>query len=103
MAFFPRQPARNDKIAVGTSSVVILEALADQTPRKSFSIRNTSSADADIISLTFGSELAVANEGVVLNRNEIWQESSEQDNPCWQAQVTAICATANGQLTIMER
>jgi len=103
MAFFPRQPARNDVVAISTSSVVIFEALADQTPRKSFSIRNTSSNAADIISLTFGNERAVANEGVVLNQNEIWQESSEINNECFQGVISAICATANGQLSIMER
>jgi hypothetical protein len=98
-----QEPSRNDSLAVGVSSIKVSDRRPDQMPRKSFAIRNISPNAADIISLTFGLETAVANEGIVLYQYEIYQESSESDNPCFQGSITAICATANGLLAISER
>jgi len=103
MVFFIQEPSRSDVVAVGTSSTKIMDPQTQQQPRRAFSIRNTSPNATDIISLAFGLEQAVAGEGVVLRQYEIWQEWTQENDPCWQGSVTAICATATGTLAIHDR
>jgi hypothetical protein len=95
--------ARNDSVAVGTSSVVISEIRLMQNPRRDILVRNISPNAADIITVNIGPTIAVANVGIILRQYENFSFSSEVSNPCPQGQFTAICATANGVLAIMER
>lgn len=103
MAYGLQEPSRNDTVAISTASVRIFDPRAQQQPRRSFSIRNTSPNSTDIISLAFGQEQAVAGEGVVLQQFEVWQEWTQDNDPCWQGSITAICATATGTVAITER
>lgn len=103
MSFTIQDPARNDAVAVGTSSVRIFDPRTQMQPRKAFSIRNISTNAADLIYLAFGLEQAVVGEGVKLRVNDAWNEWSDVGNPCWQGSITAVCATANGNLSITER
>ena len=94
---------RNDKVAVTTTSTVIVRTRASEIIRTAFIIRNTSSNDADIITIALGQEVATSNKGIVLRKNESWSDSSETGYQCHQGQISAVCETANGQLSIMEK
>lgn len=98
-----QEPSRNDQVAVGASSVVVSEARTDAVPRRFIVIRNTSPNDADIITVNVGNNQAVANKGLVLRRWDAWTDNSDTGYACHQGSITAICATANGQLSITER
>lgn len=94
---------RNDSVAVGVTSVIIAEVRPSTVPRRDILIRNISPNAADIITVNLGSVIAVANKGIVIQQGESFSFSTEQSNPCPQCQFSAICATANGVVSIMER
>jgi len=91
---------RNEEVAVTTTSKVLAEA----RPRKMVLVRNTSPNAIDIITVHLGAQVAVAGEGIVLNQNESFSDSSSGDNyQCFEGTITCVCATANGQVAIVER
>ena len=90
---------RNETLAVGTTSVEV----APQRRRISILVRNTSPNAIDIITVHMGNGLAVANKGIVLQQNESFSDSTDTGYEAFQGTITAICATVNGQLSIMER
>jgi hypothetical protein len=98
-----QEPTRNEKVAVITSSSVIAEARNRDSPRKVINIRNISDAAADIITVNIGFNQATSENGIVLKQNESFSDSSETGYSCHQGAITAICATANGELAIFER
>lgn len=100
---FARENVRNEQVNVTTASSVVVNSRLGQQARKAIIIRNTSSAAADIITLALGSDAAVALNGIVLHMNETWCDSSETGYLCHQDFISAICATANGKLSIMEK
>lgn len=95
--------ARNETVAVTTSSSIISDKRNDANPRKVILIRNVSLAVADIITVNLGAQQAVANTGIILKQGESFIDSTDSGYTCFQGSLTAICATANGQLSIMER
>lgn len=103
-----QEPARNQALAVGLSSVIVCERRPETYPRKTIVIRNISAAAADIITLNFGMTTATANTGVRLGQNESISFSATSGDldsikrEVWQGDITAICATANGNLAIFE-
>lgn len=95
---------RNEAVAVGTTSVnVCVPRVARGDRRKDLWVRNTSSAAADIITLAWGLKAAVSNNGIVLRQYEAIVFSQDSGPIIPQGRIQAICATANGQLSIMER
>jgi len=98
-----QEPARNDSVAVGTTSVTVSVARQAGLPRRNITIRNTSTAAADIVTLNIGTTPSVAGYGIVLRQYDTWTDSTESGYECWQGTITAICATANGVLAITER
>lgn len=97
------ESARNDNVAVGTSSVLIAEVRNLLNPRRDILVRNISPTSSEVISVTIGTQLAVANTGIVLKQNESFVFSTSEGNLCPQAQFSAICSTANGIVSIFER
>jgi len=99
-----QDPARNESVAVGTSSTVVCVSRNGDTPRKVIVVRNISSAAADIITINFGQTQATANTGIRLSQNESFSFSADggDDRNVWQGTITAICATANGTLAVFE-
>lgn len=97
------RPTRNATVTVGTTSTVIGEPNTDQNPKSTRVFRNTSDADTKIITIHMGEGAAVANEGIVLRRNESFADTSETGYKCWQGRISAICAVAGGQLSVFER
>lgn len=98
-----QEPTRNAIVAVGTSSAQVSEQRAGFEPRRALVISNTSPNAADIITLNLGANPAVANAGIVLHQGDVFTDSNNGDYRVWQGTITAICATANGQLSIFER
>ena len=96
--------ARNEIVAVGLTSLELFKGTFLGQPRKMFAVRNTSPNALDIITLSLGGNAAVANTGIVLRQNDVYMESTVNDPSMdvWQGVIQAICATANGQLSIVE-
>lgn len=99
------QPVRNEQLAVGLTNTRVSEARSD-TPdniRKVIVIRNISPDVADEITINLGNGVAVLNNGIVLKQYESFTDSYDAGYLPHQDQISAICATANGLLSIMER
>lgn len=95
--------ARNEKVAVAASSKIISDKRNEANPRKMILVRNISTDAADIITINLGAQQATAQTGIVLNKNEFFSDSTDSGYQCFQGTITAICATANGQVAILER
>jgi len=98
-----QEATRNEQVSVNTSSSVVCESRNKINPRKAIIIRNTSDDSADKITLNIGYNEATSNNGIVLGKDESWGDNSETGYNCHQGAITAICATANGKLSIYER
>lgn len=100
---FLQDTARNDLVTIGTTSTIASFARqVDQMPRRAYTIRNTSTG-GQVITVNLGLSQAVANNGIVLNPNESFSDSSETGYECFQGTITAISDLADGKLSIMER
>jgi len=97
------EPIRNETVLVGVTSKVICEQRNQLNKRKVLTIRNISAAAADIITISYGYSAAVADNGIVLRQYESFTDSNDGQYEVYQDQVSAICATANGKIAIMER
>ena len=97
------KPIRNEIVAVSTTSKEIVADLEGLEQRMDLIIRNTSPNATDIITLSLGRNAAIANAGIVLRQNEVFLNSTDISNPCWSGAIQSICATATGQLSIMEK
>lgn len=93
------QDARNDLVAVSTTSVNIAPFRA--TPRTAIYIRN-SSTGAQVITLSFGFT-AVANTGIVLRPGESFTDANSESYICWQGTINGISSAADGQVSVYER
>jgi hypothetical protein len=94
---------RNESVAVGVASIVVAPMRSTLPKRKVITIRNNSPNAADIITLSFGQNAAVANAGIILKQYESMTDANDGGYECYQDQISAICATANGVLAIFER
>jgi len=97
------EPVRNEILAVGVTAVQVSEQRLSVQKRKVFFVRNTSDDPSKIITVTYGGLTNVANQGFVLRQNESFTDSTSEGYECFQGVVTAICAAADGQLTVVER
>lgn len=98
-----QEPARNESVSVGTTSVTIAEKRSEMRPRKVIVIRNISDDSTKVISVNFGLQQAVTNTGIVLRQYESVTETTDAGYECWQDTITAKCAVAGGTLAIFER
>lgn len=103
MSFFGQEPTRNEQIDVGTSATLVSEARNELNQRKDLLLRNTSTNTADIITVAVGFVTPTTNNGIVLRMDESVSFSSETGYTMPQGTISAICATANGKLSIFER
>ena len=94
---------RNEAIAVTATSGEIAQTFVGRGGRVNIVIKNISPNAADIISISLGSTLAVAGTGIVLRQNDVWGDSNDSGYQCWQDKIQAVCATANGVISVMER
>lgn len=93
-----RIPSRNEQVSVIATSAQV----SFSHPREVLVIRNTSPNVADIITIRLGEGAATSNNGIVLLQYESFTDSTDTGHKCWAGSVNAICATANGKLSIME-
>jgi hypothetical protein len=95
---------RQARVGITTTSSKVCDQTDPSSRRKVLYLRNTSPNVADIITLALSSNApAVANVGIVLKQHDQYIETQSEGFECWQGAIQAICATANGQLTILER
>lgn len=94
---------RNEQVSIGTSSIVIANPRFSTKPRKAIVIRNTSDNADDIITIALGQASATNGNGLVLRQNDSFSDSTESGYLCHQDFISAICSTANGKLSIMEK
>jgi len=94
---------RNDAIPVTTTSTELLQDAVGRGGRKIFVFRNNSPNAIDIITLSFGTRAAIAGSGVILRQNDQYGEANGEGFKSWQGAIQAICATANGSISVMER
>lgn len=94
---------RAETVNVGATSIPVAPARLTTPNRKVIVIRNNSSNAADIITLNFGQNAAVSNAGLILRQYESFVDADDGGYQCYQDQINAICATANGVVAIFER
>jgi hypothetical protein len=95
---------RNESLAVGTTSVQVSEVReVIQNERVAYTLRNSSPNAIDIITISLGFDKAVAGAGIVLAQGASFGESDDLGYKCHKGAIQAVCATANGVLSIMER
>jgi len=95
---------RNEEVSVGTTSTTVAElGQGGLHPRTSIIIKNTSPNNTDVITLNVGNDVATDGAGVVLNKDDTWQDAMSEGYIPYQGRIQAICKTANGKLSITER
>ena len=96
MTFTPR----NDKVAVGTSSVELCPSLTNRE-RILLVITNTSTA-GQVIYLSDGQD-GVVGYGIPLQPNSSWAESRDSKYQLSNERICAISSAVSGQVSIRER
>jgi len=99
---YATEPTRNEKQTIGTTSTLICEKRNQTNERKVLIIRNTSDADNKIITIAIGNEQATAQNGIVLNRNEAFTDTTETGYKCFQGQISGICEVEGGKFSKFE-
>jgi len=99
----PREPTRDDSVAIGTTAVMVSDPRTGKNYREELILRNISDDATKIISIHTGSQIATANTGIVLRQYEavVWSRIGDDFPP--QGAITAICAVAGGTLAVHER
>lgn len=98
------KPTRNERVNVGTSVVIISEDRTEIQPRTAIILQNASTtAGTDLIYIYFGSTGTASTTNFVLDVNDVLGDVNDGGYVCNQGTVTAVCATANGKLNIIER
>jgi hypothetical protein len=101
-----KEITRNESLTVGTSAVTVSDSRQEnnQNLRKVITVRNISPNDTDIISVFLSdSEIPSNNKGIVLRQYESFTDSADSGYIPFQGKISAICATANGVLSVFER
>jgi len=94
---------RSEQLTVTTSSSIISPARQTLPKRKVLTVRNTSAAATSIITISFGQNSAIANAGIVLRQYESFTDAQDGQYDPYQGQINAICADANGLVSVFER
>lgn len=92
----------NKTVAVGTTSVVISPTIQAPSFRKLITITNTSTA-GQIITVSFGTAVAVAGEGIVIYPTGSWYESMDSQFKPSQEQINVIASAITGSVGVHER
>lgn len=99
-----QEASRNETVTVATSSTKISDSRNDVNPRIEMTLRNISTDAADVITISLGNTLAVANKGIVLRQFEGVTLTSNEYSPAWQGTINAISTTGTANnLSIWER
>jgi hypothetical protein len=94
---------RSDIVLVTTTNKIVADARNTTPTRKVITIRNNSAAAASIITLSFGQYPAINTAGIILRQYESITDANDGAYECYQGQINAICADANGSLSVFER
>lgn len=94
---------RSEQVDVGTSNVIVADARMTLPKRKVITVRNTSDDATKIITISFGTNPASNQAGIVLRQYESFTDASGEGYECYQGQINAISAVAASKLSIFER
>lgn len=97
--FLGNELSVNKAVAVGTSSVEI----SNPKFRKSYSIRNVSTAGQVINLVLSNVDVAQTGVGIQLSVGESFIDSDSEGYKCWSGSIRAISSAINGSVAIMER
>jgi hypothetical protein len=92
------ESTRNEVVTVGATS----QQIANQGNAQARYFRNDSAA-AQIITLNFGGQPAVANAGIVLSVGQFISDSDSEGYSCYKGIITAIASAAGATLSVFER
>jgi hypothetical protein len=92
------EATRNEAITVGATS----QQVANSSNRQAIYFRNDSAA-AQVITLNFGGQPAIANAGIVLSVGQFISDSDSEGYACYKGIVTAIASAAGAVLSVFER
>jgi len=102
--FQVQKPVRNEQILVGLTVVKAAESRDYLQPREMITIANNSATKGtDLIYIFFGSAGQASTTAWVLDIGDSITDATDGGYICGQDVITAICATANGKLNIIER
>ena len=91
------QYARNEIFSATTTS----QQISPPKIRNVLFIRN-SGTSGELITLTFGETIAIANQGIVLSNGQFYVESNSEGFTTWTGPIQII-ASATTAISIMER
>lgn len=99
------QARRTENVAVSTTSLQISPRRDDRSDlRRQFVLRNNSPNAIDIITIELGENLAVAGTGaIILLQGQPYGEADGEGFECHKGAISAVCATVNGVLGVMEK
>jgi hypothetical protein len=92
------QYTANNSATTGATSTTILPERSGILKRTQLIITNTGAVAVTIVK---GSNAAVLNQGIILQTNGVYLESTDGGYLCWQGEIQAI-SLANGSLSIVE-
>jgi hypothetical protein len=98
-----QERTRNDSLDVDNTSIVISPPRNTTPLRRVVVVRNISDDATKIISISFGNEGAIDNNGIVLRQYESFTDSQSGEYLPDQSQINAICAVAGGKIAVFER
>jgi len=96
------EPVRNEQVLVGATSTRISESKM-ASDRSLILVRNISANSLDIIWVNMGYGQAVVGQGIQLKQNDSFSDVQDAGYNSYKGVYTAICETANGKLSIVER
>ena len=94
---------RQSIVLVGVTNTIVADPRNTLPKRKVLTVRNNSAAAASIITISFGQYPAINNAGIVLRQYESFTDANDGAYECYQGQINALCADANGSLSVFER
>jgi hypothetical protein len=104
ISFSRLTPTRNEQVSVTATVGKIAEDRSELQPRQGIIITNTSpTAGTDYIYIYFGSDGVATTTSYKLDVNDTISDITDGGYICNQGTITAVCATANGKLNIIER
>lgn len=104
LSFSRLQPTRNEQVSVTATASIISEDRTEIQPRTAIILQNTSATPGtDLIYIYFGSNGVATTTSFKLDVGDTLIDVTDSGYICNQGTITAICATANGKLNIIER
>jgi hypothetical protein len=97
--YLAEQISSTNALGVSATSITIAQERTGAAERQQFIITNTSAAQ--VVTIVKGSAAAIAGQGIILQPNGSYGESTDGGFVCWQGEMQAV-ATGAGTVSIVE-